>query len=378
MRRAGVRLINAALLPEQFVFVGGKGGVGKTTMAGAVSSQMAAKAGRTLVVSTDPAHSLSDAFCVPLTSTPAKIADIGEGELWGMEIDPKQALKGLEESLNIEHIRQMVESNSGTLGHGVVSVLQKQGVNVSGIVDLLHMSPPGIDEAVALAQLMRSSATGEYKRVVVDTAPTGHTLRLLSFPKFLLSSLQSVMSLQEQMFGGVRGYLFSGEVPFIKQMLGDGMGEQLKNSEEQLDKLKAAMDELEAILVDPSKTQFIVVSSPTHLATEETLRLLTTLHEQKYGVRTVVVNQVTPDCTNVVESLTRIEQQDSNKEAVQLALSLARRSQKISVQGRKEIERLQSHITDNAYGCSVVEQQYLDEPPIGVSALTMLGEKLSL
>eukprot|EP00397_Hematodinium_sp_SG-2012_P045666 GEMP01051370.1.p1 GENE.GEMP01051370.1~~GEMP01051370.1.p1 ORF type:complete len:301 (+),score=49.15 GEMP01051370.1:219-1121(+) len=271
MRRGIVRLCNASLLPEKFVFVGGKGGVGKTTMAAAISTQLASQPGRTLVVSTDPAHSLSDAFRMPLSSTPTKLADIGQGELWGMEIDSRESLRDLEKALDIERIRRIVDSNEATLGHGVINFLQNQGVEVKGFVDLLNMSPPGIDETVALSQLMRSSATGEYKRVVVDTAPTGHTLRLLAFPKFLLSSMQGLLSFQDKMFKG----LDTWNINFMKKIVGDGLLQQLKNSEAYLDKSKASMDILQTILLDPTKTRFVVVSIPTMLAVDETERLLT-------------------------------------------------------------------------------------------------------
>jgi len=354
-------------LPETFVFVGGKGGVGKTTTAATLATQFSTLPGRTLVVSTDPAHSLSDVFSTTLTNQPTCIRKQGDCELWGMEIDSKESLELLNESLNIERIQKLIKTEDATLAHGAINFLYKQGANVSSITELLSLSPPGIDESVALLQLIRSCTNGQYTRVVVDTAPTGHTLRLLAFPKFLLQTVIGLFSMNDRIISGL-----SKINMLVSTKVGKDIKKMVENSEQQLETLKKGMNLLQKVLADPTKTQFIVVTIPTHLAMEETKRLMQSLRDEKYALNRVVINQVQSDCDNVIESLEKLKQK-TDDEAIYLALRMANRSKKLHLEARLQIDGLKSFMKEEKFDIPVIEVNMLEDPPVGLEALSKLG-----
>src|SRR5579871_5950155 len=142
----------------------GKGGVGKTTMAAATAARAAALGKRTLVVSTDLAHSLADALDVPLTAEPQQVAE----KLWAQEIN----------------VLDEVRSHWGRMQEYVTTVLKKQGINDVAAEEMALI--PGMDEIVALLNIHRQAREGTYDVVVVDAAPTGETVRLLSMPETFL------------------------------------------------------------------------------------------------------------------------------------------------------------------------------------------------
>lgn len=161
-----------------FIFVGGKGGVGKTTISAATALWMAKSGKKTLIISTDPAHSLSDSFGMKIGHVPTKIIE----NLYAVEIDPEKAVEEYKEKLK----SQM----DMTQGMGL-DLLEEE-------MDLASMSP-GIDEAAAFDQFIRYMTTNEYDVVIFDTAPTGHTLRLLSFPDIMDSWVGKMIKLRKQL-----------------------------------------------------------------------------------------------------------------------------------------------------------------------------------
>jgi len=278
---------------RRFVFVGGKGGVGKTTTAASLGVRLAKSGRRTLVVSTDPAHSLGDALAVELGGEPKPIPlrDLQErsgGTLHGMEIDPTEVVEDFRRALSIDRLREVLRSGQSGLGTGLLSALAKAGVDLEALVSLLELSPPGIDEAVALARLMQLLGDGEhgdFERVVIDTAPTGHTLRLLAFPQFLHSLIGSLLSVSEQVAG------FSPIPRFLGQMVGDDLQQQLRVSKASLERFMVSMGSLNAVFEDVDATSFVVVTIPTHLAVAESRRLLKALEQAQMPARHVVINQ---------------------------------------------------------------------------------------
>src|SRR5262249_44338745 len=142
----------------------GKGGVGKTTLSAATAARAAQMGKRTLVVSTDLAHSLADALDVSLAAEPRQVAD----NLWAQEINALDEMR----------------THWGRMQDYVTNVLKKQGINQVAAEEMALI--PGMDEIVALLNIHRQARDGTYDVVVVDAAPTGETVRLLSMPETFL------------------------------------------------------------------------------------------------------------------------------------------------------------------------------------------------
>ncbi|MFB6093519.1 MAG: ArsA family ATPase [Halanaeroarchaeum sp.] len=247
----------------EYVLYGGKGGVGKTTMAAATGLASAADGTDTLVVSTDPAHSLSDTLEVDVPATPSRIRE--DVPLYGVEIDPNRAM---------EQTRLFGDDGSPV---GALDDLLGEG----GLDPTMGGQMPGADEAAAMQLLLEYLDDDRFDRVVVDTAPTGHTLRLLELPDLLDSMVGRLVSLRERVGGmleNVQG-AFGGE-----SGEGEGAGD--------LDDLADRVERLRAILRDPARTDFRIVTVPEEMAVEESLRLRSRLSEFGIPVGTVVVNRV--------------------------------------------------------------------------------------
>src|ERR1022692_17912 len=154
---------------QQYVFFGGKGGVGKTTCATAAAFRWGEAGHHVLIVSTDPAHSLGDALAIRLSSKPTRVA-VKHGSLHAVELDADDAL--------IRWMKQRKQGLETIAEHGTY-------LDADDIEQLLRLSLPGVDELVGLVELRRIARAGNYDQIVVDTAPTGHTLRLLAMPETL-------------------------------------------------------------------------------------------------------------------------------------------------------------------------------------------------
>jgi len=249
----------------QWVFVGGKGGVGKTTTSCALGVQLAKSRDKVLLVSTDPAHNLSDAFSQKIGRDPTPIQ--GFTNLHAMEIDANDDMEKLQQQMEHATASDDDDSNGG----------------ISALMAELTSSIPGIDEAMSFSELMKQVQSLDYDIVVFDTAPTGHTLRLLSFPTIMEKALGKVMELKDK-FGGILGQaasMFGGNGAQMQDMLTG-----------KLEETRAIINKVNDAFQDPDTTTFVCVCIPEFLSIYETERLVQEL--SKFGIdsHNIVVNQV--------------------------------------------------------------------------------------
>ena len=306
--------VETAGLPESvdapdYVLYGGKGGVGKTTMAAATALASAAAGTATLVVSTDPAHSLSDTLGVDVPAEPTRIRE--DWPLYAAEIDPDAAVGpfaggpegestvtedgagGFDPDADVEG-NPFAEGDGAGSAPGDAAGASPFG-DLGGMEDLLGgaMGPgsmPGADEAAAMQQLLEYLDDPRFDRVVVDTAPTGHTLRLLELPEMMDSMLGRIAKMRQQ---------FSGMMEGVKGMF--GMGSDGAATPD-LDELRERIERLRTVLRDPAKTDFRVVMIPEEMSVVETERLVERLDGYGIPVQTLVVNRVMEDLADVTST----------------------------------------------------------------------------
>ncbi|ELZ59796.1 MULTISPECIES: ArsA family ATPase [Halorubrum] len=272
----GVADLPAGVDAPDYVLYGGKGGVGKTTMAAATGLASAAGGVRTLVVSTDPAHSLSDTYETEIPAEPAQIRE--DVPLYAAEIDPDAAMEEGMFGADADPLGGLGEMGDAMGGMGGEGAADEPGEGLGG---LLGGTMPGADEAAAMRQLLEYLDDPRFDRVVVDTAPTGHTLRLLQLPEIMDSMLGRVMKLRQR---------FSGMMDGIKGMFGGGDDEPDPSAD--LEALRERIERLRAVLRDPTKTDFRVVMIPEEMSVVESERLVARLDEFEIPVNTLVVNRV--------------------------------------------------------------------------------------
>jgi arsenite-transporting ATPase len=261
----------------EFVLYGGKGGVGKTTVSSATALHMAQAGGRVLLVSTDPAHSVGDVFATELGPEPTRVRD--DCELFALEVDPEHRFD--------EKYADAFDS--------LVSRAESLGVDVSG-VDVDSRGVIGGEEVVVVDLLSRY-VDSEWDYVVLDTAPTGHTLRLLKLPEVLDSTLGTVgrvVSRVDSVTSRVSGLL--GDRDGDGDGEGEGDGEN-GEAEEPIDYegVEQRLREVESVLTDPQRTRFRAVMEPEKLSLAETERLVAQLEDYDIPLDSVVINKVLTD-----------------------------------------------------------------------------------
>jgi len=258
----------------RWIFVGGKGGVGKTTVTCALGSQLARRCPkkRFLIISTDPAHNTSDAFAQKFGSEPTPVT--GFDNLSVMEIDASNKIA----SFSLPELAAEESSADDPTG-GLLSTVKGMLPEMQGIMGNM----PGVDEAIGFMEIIGRVDTLDYDIVLFDTAPTGHTLRLLGMPDTVRKMLKQVETLQTR-FGG----MLSGVI----QSLGANM-----DPNAQRDKIKSALATTERLaeqFKNPDITTFIPVMIPEFLSLYETERLVQELSKYDMDVSSVVINQLLP------------------------------------------------------------------------------------
>ncbi|MDQ1686155.1 MAG: arsenite/tail-anchored protein-transporting ATPase [Frankiaceae bacterium] len=240
----------------------GKGGVGKTTTAAATAVQSARRGHKTLVLSTDPAHSLADAFGVELEHEPTEI----EPGLYGQQVDTQRAF----------------EDSWREVQHYLRDVLEAGGVDPLEAEELTVL--PGADEVLALLELRAQAESGRWDVLVVDCAPTAETLRLLALPEALSWYMERVFPRERRLVRSLR--------PVLSQLAGLPMPPDKVFAA--VERLHAELSEVRALLVDPSTTSVRLVLTPEAVVVAEARRTLTSLSLYGYRVDGVVANRVMP------------------------------------------------------------------------------------
>ena len=246
----------------QFILFGGKGGVGKTTMA-AASAIRFAQDKKTLIFTTDPAPSLADSFGQSLSNEPRIIK--GVKNLYAMEIDSKQVLKEFKEEY----------------GEDILDILHK-GTYLAEeeVEEIFSLDIPGLDEIMGLKKIIDFMESEEYELYIVDTAPTGHTLRLLALPELLDNWIKFLAKTRWH-------YHY-----MIKRISGR---ERTEKADQFLLEMKKTVKRVRNLLQDIQRTEFIVVTIPEAMGVRETEDLINDL--QKFNIPSghIIINNIFPE-----------------------------------------------------------------------------------
>jgi arsenite-transporting ATPase len=236
----------------------GKGGVGKTTTAAATAVRAAELGHRTLVVSTDVAHSLADALDHPLGATPTQLSD----RLWGQEIN----------------VLDEVREHWGELRNYLAGLLRRKGVDEVASEELAII--PGMEEVVSLLHIRKQAREGNFDAVIVDAAPTGETIRLLTMPETFQWYAARVMDWDPGMLSVAK--------PLVRSLI------PATNVFDTLQRLTKGVEALRETLTDPEVSSYRLVVNAERMVIKEAQRAATYLSLFGYPIDGVVLNRLLP------------------------------------------------------------------------------------
>jgi arsenite-transporting ATPase len=247
----------------RIILCSGKGGVGKTSAAAATALRCADLGYRTLIMSTDAAHSLSDSFDLPIGGEPRLIVH----NLWGQETE-----------LSITLNKQWT-----TIQEWLSALLAWRGLKEVEADDVAIL--PGMEELSNLLYIVNYAQGGQYDTIVVDCAPTGEMLRLLSFPEILNWWMEKLFPIERQVTKIVR--------PIVKPLLNVPIPD-----EEVFDSIQALfpqLNQMRTLLTDPEKTSIRLVLNPEKMVIKETQRTFTYLNLYDYSTDLIICNRFIPE-----------------------------------------------------------------------------------
>ncbi len=259
-------------LNKKFLFFGGKGGVGKTTSASAFSIFASSCGKRVLLVSTDPAHSIGDIFKIDIGPREKLIKE----NLWGIEIDPELEAKN--------YINRIKNSLSKTISPILMDEIKRQ-------IDVAYLSP-GAEEGATFdkfIELMNRIDEGTYDIIVFDTAPTGHTLRLLSLPEILEKWIDNLFKKRRVALS------LKKSVKKIKE------GVDIRMDDDPILRIlkvrKQKFQDARKLLLNKEFTSYIFVLNPERLPIIETKKAIEILSKYKIPIGGIIVNRILPEKT---------------------------------------------------------------------------------
>ncbi|ORC88539.1 putative anion-transporting ATPase-like [Trypanosoma theileri] len=274
----------------QWIFVGGKGGVGKTTTSCALATLFAStpvydaatqsdRPRRVLLLSTDPAHNLSDAFGQRFGKTPTPVKGM-EATLAAMEVDPTNFTHG-----------ELAAVFGSTTGGSSSSPFAALG----NILKEAASTLPGIDELSVFAEILRAVQQLSYDVVIFDTAPTGHTLRLLALPQTLNSTIDKLSAVEGLLpLIQTAGSLFSSSSNTSTSSSSSSSGDagNISSMVPAFNRWRESVQEVQRQFTDAEKTAFVCVCIPEFLSVYETERLVQELMKYDISCDSIVVNQL--------------------------------------------------------------------------------------
>jgi arsenite-transporting ATPase len=249
------------------ILMTGKGGVGKTSVAAATGLRCAELGYKTLVLSTDPAHSLADSFDMELGHDPRTVMP----NLWGAELDALMELEG----------------NWGAVKRYITQVLQARGLEGVEAEELAIL--PGMDEIFSLVRMKRHYDEGDFDVLIIDSAPTGTALRLLSLPEVAGWYMRRFYKPLQAVSVALR--------PLVEPIFRPIAGFSLPN-QEVMDapyEFYQQLEALEKVLTDNMKTSVRLVTNPEKMVIKESLRAHAYLSLYNVGTDLVIANRIIPD-----------------------------------------------------------------------------------
>lgn len=278
---------------KPIIFVGGKGGVGKTTISASIASKLAASGKKTLIISTDPAHSLADALDVKLSN---KIKNVS-ANLDALELDPTQ--------ITDEHFKN-IEETLKTYSKPEMFAKIKQHLELS-------KDTPGAQEAALLERVCQLlTDRKDYEHIVFDTAPTGHTVRLLSMPSIMSAWSEGLMRHQKdrEKVADAAKVFWQKKENYEHNPFAPSKELRWRQALKRLDARKELFNKANRVLKDANLTSIYLVMIPQALPLFETLRANETLEKFGINVGGIFINQIIPQAQSDAFWQAQIKKQD--------------------------------------------------------------------